>query len=341
MSKAAALALLDQLETLWRWTFNYDEIAHQQLRTCRQGLHNGSFRPEAVIGEVAPKVQSLLSVTRSRVEIGYLRSLLLDTPAEATGPWIPLDSLERNFLPGIRTIQPSLETVRSHVVVLIFARGVYPRRGDVPCYMAEAVMYEDMCLAVNELVEMGAPAQQDRMHRRKRRMWLARSVVLSAYYFVEAYLNGLAVECLHSPPAHLSSSDRTCLEEYDRSANKERLLKFRDKLLKYPRIIKGEMHPPFQENNDADVAALLGVHRALRDSIVHPSHRYDDENVWFGDSKVGRMINTNAEAAIECAECSIRLVRKIERYVQESDKFISWLRDRDPTTGLFPPESFE
>lgn len=339
-ANSRALRLLDEVELLSRYLFQLDRKNAESITRRRRGLQTGRISAAEVIAHLKPFKDELLNRSRCTVDLGKLRAELLKTPSDWPGAFIPLWQLEQDF-PGFRAIIPTNAPV--HALFLVLIRGIYERAGCPEVWVAEAAMYEDMCMAVNELCSLGSLEKHTPVFERKRRTWLVRSVILNSFLFIEAYLNGIGIECLVKRWDSLSKKERTLLAEYNFDKKIESWVNFREKLLKYPRIAVAASHPLLQESNDADVRAFVGEFRELRDSIVHASHRMFERGGGMGLGKVECLLQLTQDngTALRCTDSAVRLVRKLHESMGRNTRSLSWLLDRDPKTGLFPPKAFE
>jgi hypothetical protein len=78
----------------------------------------------------------------------------------------------------------------------------------------------------------------------KTRDSLLRATVLTAFHFVEAYLNGSAFDYYASKQDEITDETKSLLFDWNPKTNKPRYLSLRDKALQYPKIILASEHPP-------------------------------------------------------------------------------------------------
>lgn len=116
--------------------------------------------------------------------------------------------------------------------------------------LPEASLYEDMCIAYNEALDAHkiAPALTVPVRQAKLVDFCLRAAVLSAFYFVEAYLNGVAFDYWVRHLENISDEDFELLLEWNGKLGKEKWISLRDKLYKYPRAILGLQHPAPHRN---------------------------------------------------------------------------------------------
>ena len=136
-----------------------------------------------------------------------------------------------------------------HAQIMLDCSGTYYKPGKIEFYLPEAVFYEDMALAYNSAAA-SRPAYTrfspiGKKQVKTQHMFLKTSV-LSAFYFAEAYLNGVAFDYFVRHGHEVTPEQRDKLLEWDSSENRERWLNIRDKFLQYPKIILGLSVPPNQ-----------------------------------------------------------------------------------------------
>ena len=217
----------------------------------------------------------------------------------------------------------------------------YP--GGFEVRLLEASLFEDMCSLLNESYKSFAaiprfrPAGSlDQKIASKRHAAIMRATVSAAFYFVEAYINGLAVDHIHKNANSLSENDRVLLTEWDAANNRYRAVSTRDKLVKYTRIITGSAFPPIDENSCSELKYFVTTAKYFRDAIVHASASFDPAEDY--PKKEGFFVGLKQEEVNTIVDTAIALVDKIETLVNGHPP--KWLRRRG-TDGIFPDEVFE
>lgn len=130
----------------------------------------------------------------------------------------------------------------------------------------------------------------------------------------------------------LDPKEKSALSEGQRS------LRFREKLLQFPKIILGTKHPPFLENNCPEIAFLIGQAKKSRDAIVHPTSIPNLKT--FEPEREQQFHSLTFEEVEQSVDSAISLVRKIQTCIRGETKRIQWLRDR-AEDGLFPDSTFD
>jgi hypothetical protein len=152
----------------------------------------------------------------------------------------------------------------------------YDRVTDVrPCefeyFLPEAMLYEDMALSFNEalLLQPKLPKQRPKsavIEAKKLNMYL-RTSLLSAFYFVEAYLNGIAFDFEYTNKSRLTAEQQDMLLEWDSQRNKRAFVSFERKVVEYPKLILGTKHPPLTVTNCPSLSSLWCKSGYLRKNV--------------------------------------------------------------------------
>ena len=105
-----------------------------------------------------------------------------------------------------------------------------------------------------------------------------RTSATAIFHFLEAYLNGLAFDCLLHEHTKLSEADHDVLVEWDRKKNRRRFVSTETKIFRYP-VIFGKYR-----GMNVDLSACKAAHflakdaKELRDAFTHPSPHIDRES---------------------------------------------------------------
>ena len=146
---------------------------------------------------------------------------------------------------------PGWQTLPPHTVIPIDRTGHLDRAMWHGIYFPEATLYEDMCAAFNQ----AALSKERRFQTTATKIEIklnymaVRTSILSAYYFVEAFLNAIAFDHWHLHKQRLSQEEKDYLLEWDSTRNRTRWLTFEEKTKRYPKIILGVQHPPLVAAN--------------------------------------------------------------------------------------------
>jgi hypothetical protein len=246
-----------------------------------------------------------------------------------------IDIYFRNFTAGLFP----LREFPAHVLVPVDFSAESYEEGKVDYYLAEAALYEDMCVAYNQAHDLEDIFRQKDLDRAKVKAHrcAVRTAVLSAFYFVEAYLNGIAYDFVLEEGKSLPDRDGEMLLECDLKNKKERWVSFKDKAYQYPKIILRLQHPPVTESNCPELKTLLFESKEIRDAIVHQSPRPIPGNA--GASKVRWMVALSLNDATPIVDAAIAYVKRVNNEVGRHGIKLGWLLPRG-SDGKFPPESF-
>jgi hypothetical protein len=211
-------------------------------------------------------------------------------------------------------------------------------------YLPEATLYEDMAMAFNLATEgqnlphrlLGTPGGTPEA---KKHYMLMRTATLCAYYFVEAYLNGVAFDYHFRNKSSLSEEQSDLLLEWNSANSRQAFVSFERKIKEYPKLMLGTPHPPLTTTNSASMKTLLGDAKELRDAIVHQSPKIADHGA--GSKKLTRLLGIRIDQVTPVVDAAVAFVRELNSALGPHGIDLNWLRDRDNATGVFPGSAFE
>ncbi|HET9802634.1 MAG TPA: hypothetical protein VFP96_05320 [Candidatus Acidoferrum sp.] len=205
--------------------------------------------------------------------------------------------------------------------------------------VVEVLLYEDMCALFNCAKEMHASRSTGVGKRRgKAARALIRATFNSIIYFLEAYLNGVALDFYAENMKTISVNDKKLILEEDPIKQKRITVTLREKVLQYPRIILGVTHPPIHESNCPELALIIGTAKQIRDAIAHPSAAIRKPGEVFSEKEMWLSM-PDFDDLEKNVDSAIALVRKIEATIRGDQKRLFWLRDRG-SNGTFGADVF-
>lgn len=208
--------------------------------------------------------------------------------------------------------------------------------------LPEAMLYEDMALAYNfahdSLATVNGKAKLEADLNVKRNDFYSRTALLSAFYFVEAYLNGVAYDFYYKNKGHLSSQDQDLLLEWDSQRNRRWLVSLERKINEYPKIILKCQHPPLTVTNSKNLNILLGDAKDMRDSVVHQSSKEID--IGKVPDKVKAFLGIRFGKVTPIVDAAVGFVKEMNDCLGSHGLLLEWLHPRQPESGKFPPEAF-
>jgi hypothetical protein len=240
---------------------------------------------------------------------------------------------------------PEWKEVSPHQIIYVDFDLVASGYQDVVWYLAEATLYEDMALAYNSAAESESRVMQ-LVHVQARPQYEVkklnlhlRTAVLSAFYFVESYLNGVGFDYFYRNQSKLSQQQRDLLTEWDSQRNRRSWASFDRKVLDYPKVILQAKHPPFTATNSKNLKILLGEGKDCRDAIVHQSPKTDD--ILGAPEKVLLMYGLSLEKVTRIVDAAVGFVAELNSALGSNGIKSAWLHPRSPKhQNLFPPEAF-
>lgn len=207
----------------------------------------------------------------------------------------------------------------------------FKNRLETEYFILEAAIFEDMCAIFNVLKK--EIIESDKKSDKKKNKALMHAAVLTAFNFVEAYLNGIASDYWFKNFTELNDKTKIILTEWNHIENKPRYLSLREKALKYLRIACNSSFPPLQETNCEELAFIIERAKSVRDSIVHPSSIHG-----FG-LKEEELFKLEIGEVEKIIDISIILVKKMETLIYGDNHRIIWLLERNEN-GIFPEDVF-
>lgn len=233
---------------------------------------------------------------------------------------------------------PNFDSLREHTRIAIDLGTFRERPGSVELYLLEAILFEDICALFNLCLDY-----KSKVTSKSPKVFikttdaLFRATVTATYFFVEAYLNGIAFDFYIRKENQLDEKTKSLLTEWDFKNGREKYISLREKCLQYPKIITGAAHPPLQESNCPELDYFLKKAKFLRDSIVHASPKQDMQT--YDPVKEKVFYDSNSDELEMIIDNSILLVERIEGIIRGDLKCLWWLAHRD-NNGYFSEHVF-
>ena len=253
---------------------------------------------------------------------------------------LPKWAIDSRYFRRFHNTWPKWDRVPPHAQIQFDAEGEDCGPGRYEFYLPEAVLYEDMCFAYNNAVssQKAAHARPVEKKNAKAHFFYLRNAVLAGFYFVEAYLNGVAFDYLLRSRKVLMTEEADLLPERDSKKGKGGLVAFERKIKEYPKVILGLQHPPLTESNCAELKFLLNEAKDVRDAIVHQSPRLNPDTL--ETCKLKPMVALELNEVTKVVDAIINFVRKLNEILGKHGQDLSWLVGRS-TSGIFPDKAFE
>jgi hypothetical protein len=296
---------------------------------------------ERLLAEVRANSKRLRADTGATMPAEFYRTVL-ESPAAQSYPFVYVPRwILRQWFERIEDLFPDLRNLPEHARISIDLRGQLDQSAPSEFKILEVVLYEDMALHFNrarDLVEAVPLAEFTMVNRirGKDRLASMRAAVASAFYMVEAYANGLAFECVLHNTARLTSKERTLLTEWDADKQRQRFISLKDKLVQYPRILKGVAHPQLTEANCPSLAFIVAEAKQLRDAVVHANPMFDvatdipERELAF--------LGMEMRHCEEVVDNAIALLRALESSIRGNLERLWWLQLRTDD-GKFPDKA--
>jgi hypothetical protein len=225
-----------------------------------------------------------------------------------------------------------------HAYIALDFEGAF-KVGGPEYYLPEAALYEDMCAAFNLAMESQHVMTQRPIVKVsvKKHYLYRRAAVLSAFYFVEAYLNGLAFDYWWNNKEKVSTEESDILTEWNSAKAAAQWRNFRTKALQYPRLILGSKHPPLTETNSPSLNILLTDGKDIRDAIVHQNPRLEADGT---PVKVRWLVQLRLTDVAKIVDAAVGFVKQLNPVLGDYAIKLHWIHSRGED-GLFPTETFD
>jgi len=161
-------------------------------------------------------------------------------------------------------------------------------------------------------------------------LMFARASILATLTFLEAYLNGLAYDCLQEFHNKLPILDHDLLGEWDSARKRRSFVDFRDKVFKYPVIVGRQRGSKVDLSGFKPAHEIVGVAKQFRDALVHPSPFPDPQTQKHGKFLVA--VGANRKIAEEILVLAVKYAEFVETKIGNDPKLTApWLyKDVEP-----------
>ncbi|MFH1057942.1 MAG: hypothetical protein V1797_04570 [Pseudomonadota bacterium] len=257
---AVGRLMLGELKS-WREFLDADVIDLESMP--RKNLKSGKYDIQNRLSDEIRSfcTKNFANMTERKLEILY------EAIKEKRGLEIPLTDFEKTYSPirpQVLKDTPPYSTVIISLWGLKFRHPEYFLTNDIIQSLSMAVEARNALNEIEKKTHVEAHARLEEIVGLQRKEGFAcRSIILSCYNLLEAYLNGLAwVFALDKEKmSAVSNNARKLIEDSGQVSLKE-------KVVKYPKIISGS---PLWGDNDDPPKLLLTDLKQFRDSLVHPS----------------------------------------------------------------------
>lgn len=283
------------------------------------------------------EVRQYFRVTAKSREVRQLYKDMKDAGAERVS-WLPLFTLRSMFVDYSQILTGS-ERFPAHARVSFDPDGThYPESPHPEIFLLEASLFEDMAALYNMAGTEPRWTSGGSKQLLKQEIALSRATVLASLHFVEAYLNGVAFDCLRAGGGGLSPKQRDELADWDTSRDRPMYLSLSEKFLAYQRIILNVKHAPLQESNCHEWQAISKFAKQLRDALAHPSAGVDPRT--RRQEKELAILSLSLEQVTEVVDSAVGVVRRLNHVLARAGTELWWLHDRD-ASGRFPVGAFD
>lgn len=334
----------DVLQAVLSFNYRYSEVDKAKLDSVRKMLMVGTTKEleyvEPSIQADAAHVARLFGCKMNPAS--FAKTFMQISRAGKGIPMISKYVIETAYFSNFAENEPIWRGLSPHLLLQVHFDWIVNLERIVYRYhLPEATLYEDMAFAYNSALQIDPSSDSDGNAEAdidlKKRNFYLRTAVLSAFYFVEAYLNGMAFDYCYRNQSALSTDDQAFLLEEPSTKNKRGFVSFEMKAVQFLKIITSVQHPPLQETNCPPLKYMLNEGKDLRDSIVHQSPKIDGTS--GVPEKIQWMMSLDTQRVTETVDAAVQLVREINSKIGSSASPLDWLHTRT-AEGLFPKETF-
>ncbi len=232
---------------------------------------------------------------------------------------------------------PMFSDLPPHARIGIECQGARDKN-QIEVFILEASLFEDMAALWNATLELHQALDLNyQKEKKKQRDALARATAKAVFNLIEGYLNSLALDILLTKTA--TDKQEVLLTEWDSEESRPKFLSLRDKLLQYPKIALGAVHPPLTENNCPEIGKIVELENNLRHSLIHPTPQASEKEPALYREQT--YLHLSIDQVDELCDLSIDLVDKINNAINGmfGDVNKLWLKRRDKT-GFFSADVF-
>jgi hypothetical protein len=323
--------LIDEYEAMLVLLAKVDLSVKEKLQTERDMLPLANKRQLQVgIQKFSATINRIRRATGATQPIGRYTSILSRSPyLEGRVRSIPA-YLALVFFSKYPRVAEALERYElpAHAMIELDCSDQYHRSEVYEYRLPEAMLFEDMCCFWNESCTLNEAASRpdSKKYELKRLIAFHRAAVSSAFYMVEAFCNGIALEVVLSRRDELSEREFQMVTEWDTKNSRPKYITMRDKIIHYPRLLMAAASPLIQENNSPELSYFLSSAKQLRDAIVHANPAPDYETFELPD-KTRMLESLDHEECAKVVDCAIAVIDQIGT-VTGRRKAAFWLQNR-------------
>lgn len=200
---------------------------------------------------------------------------------------LPKWEIERRWFSRFERIIVRWPHVKDHAMVVYDPRNFEVRN---QLFELEGAIFKDANLLLEQAKKFHKGISDFRKRAREDQFLLhahLRSAATVGFHFVEAYVNGLAFDCLLRHHDRLSQEEHDALTEWDSTKKTRRFVPIERKIFRYPSIFGNCLGVKIDLSGCRAAHYLANEAKELRDALTHPSPHLDREDRTL--KKVGLM----------------------------------------------------
>jgi hypothetical protein len=155
----------------------------------------------------------------------------------------------------------------------------------------------------------------------RRRNASQRTCILSCFNLIEAYINGLAWDYVHTHDiSNFLQKNRDVLTESERPVN------IVTRLIRIPALVTGRNAGPLHQTRDP-LKSFIEIVKPYRDAIVHASPFAAPEQ-FGGYDKLSKIYDLDLTTVRTAVDVTVALIKEIHRFVDGGSEMPPWFLER-------------
>lgn len=317
---------LDTLEALYFFTQSL-EVHQDRIETIRHRFRELARRGrQGLLKELRVEIEDIREQSGAIATNSFFRDLLAKARSQAQHGrvYLPKFAIDRQLFRRYEKVLPRWPYVKHHALVVFDPQSA--RRMN-QLFELEGALFRDVrfllghARAAHKGIEDFRKRTEHDQHSLHSCM---RALVTVIFHFLEAYLNGLAFDCLLVHHDELSRTDHDLLQEWDSEKQRSRFVPFERKVFRYP-VVAGKASGKTVDLSECKAAHFLTTEgKELRDALTHPSPYFDPKSrLQRKVSLIANLKLTTVERVFSAAEEYVVTVEK--SLANEPEKTVPWI----------------
>ncbi len=192
--------------------------------------------------------------------------------------FIPKWEIDRRWFRSFGRVIARWPFIKDHAMVIYDPQDGHVRN---QMFELEGALFHDAEMLLEQGRQFHKGVQDFRKRKREDQFMLHTYLHAGAtviFHYLEAYLNGLAFDCLLHHHDQLSEADRDTLLEWDQKNQRRAFVNVEKKIFRYPLIFGRCMNVTMDLSGCKPARFLAKDAREIRDALTHPSPHFDRDS---------------------------------------------------------------